>query len=58
MSQVEVPKLNSYVALAPEADAATVTKLNIYVLAVPGDDGGDGGTSRQAHVFAQKIRRA
>lgn len=57
MSQIQIPKLNSYTALGPEADSVAITKLNMYVLLVPGDDGGEVQV-RQAHVYAQKIRRA
>ncbi len=56
MSQVQVPKLSSYIALGPEAASIAITKMSTYVLLVPGDDVGEPPV-RHVHVYAQKIRR-
>ena len=58
MSQIQVPKLNSYTAIGPDDTSVTITKLNMYVLAVPGDDTGEAETvNRQAYGYVQRIRR-
>lgn len=58
MSRAEVSKLTEYVALGPPADTAVVSKLVMFLVLVPGDDGtGPAPASRQVHVYAQKIRR-
>jgi hypothetical protein len=57
MSQVQVPKVSTYIALGPGADSVTVTKLSAYMILVPGSDTGD-EPDRQAHVYAQRIGRS
>lgn len=57
MSQVQVPKISTFMALGPEADSVVVTKLSTFMLLVPGDGGGDEVNTRQGYAYAQKIRR-
>lgn len=53
--QIEVPKLVEYVLVGPKDDEATVTKLVMYVWAVPGEGGDNEG---QGHVHTQIVRRS
>lgn len=55
-SQVEVSKLNAYINIAPPVDNAAVSKLVMYVWAVPGE--GDDTSNRQAHVYSRIIVRS
>ena len=54
--QVEVAKLVSYVTTGAPVDNVSVSKLVMYVLAVPGD--GDDTSNRQGHVHTRIIRRS
>ena len=56
MSQIEVTKLAQFNVIGAPADNIAVSKLAMFVLLVPGDGGGE-TPSRQAHVYAQKLRR-
>ena len=56
MSQIEVTKITQHVAIGPDDDEVSVSKLTMYVLLTPGDPTGE-TPSRQVHVYAQKIRR-
>ena len=55
MSQVEVPKLVSYVVTGPNSDEISVPKLVMYVIATPSSGGDD--SNRQGHVHTQILRR-
>lgn len=57
MSQIRIPKLSSYIDVAPNPNSVVVTKLSVYIELQPGEDGGD-TPPRQVHVYSQKIRRA
>lgn len=57
MSQIEVGKLTQFNVIGPPAGNISVAKLVMYALLVPGDDGSGEATTRQAHVYAQKITR-
>jgi hypothetical protein len=57
MSQIEVGKLNQFVYVAPPEDSISASKLTMFVWMMPGDDGSAVTPNRQAHVYAQKIRR-
>lgn len=56
MSQIEVGKLTQFNAIGAPAGHIAVSKLAMFALLVPGDDGSE-PASRQAHVYAQKITR-
>ncbi len=58
MSQIEVGKLTQFNIIGPPADNIAVSKLVMFALLVPGDDGSSEAPARQAHVYSQKIRRA
>ena len=53
--QIEVPKLVEYIAIGPRDNEMPVTKLVMYVWAVPGD--GVDTSNRQGHVHTQIVRR-
>jgi hypothetical protein len=53
--QIEIPKLVEYIAIGPKSDEISVTKLVMYVLAIPGE--GDDGSNKQGHVHAQIFKR-
>lgn len=55
MAQINVSKLNMYARFGP--DGLSVSKLNMYARLVPGEGGGEAGTT-QAHIYAQKIVRS
>lgn len=55
--QVEVTKLTEFVVFGPPADHIAVSKLVMFAVLVPGDDGSDETPMRQVHVYSQKIRR-
>lgn len=57
MSQIEVAKLAQFNVIGPPADNIAVSKLAMFVLLTPGDDGSVEPAQRQAHVYAQKIAR-
>lgn len=54
--QIEVSKLNELVYTAPPVDNIAVSKLIMYVWAVPGDSEGD-TSNRQGHVYGRETRR-
>lgn len=56
MSQIEVTKLPSFVAIGSDGDEASASKVVMYVLLTPGDPTGEEPT-RQVHIYTQKIRR-
>ena len=56
MSQVEVPKLVESVLVGPPAGEAGVAKLVMYVLLVPGSDGGEDDPG-QNQIFSNVVRR-
>ncbi len=56
MSQIEVGKLTQFNLIGPPSGNIAASKLTMHVLLIPGD-GGDDGSTRQAHVYAQKIAR-
>lgn len=57
--QVEVPKIVQHIYTAPPADHAVVSKLVMYVWALPGDSGGGSGApSGQGTIHAQILRRS
>lgn len=57
MSQIEAPKVVSYVLTGSDANEISVSKVVMYLLLEPGDiEAGDTAT-RQSHVHAQRIRR-
>lgn len=59
MTQIIAPKVTMHVATGPAGDETSVSNLTMYVLLVPGDpDAEPGVVARQAHVYAQKIRRS
>ena len=53
---IEVPKLVESVLVGPPADEAAVAKLVLYVLLVPGSDGGEDDPG-QSQIFANVVRR-
>lgn len=55
MSQAEVPKLLLYAATGSQADKTTVSKLVIYMVMRPSDEGDT--SNRQGHVHTQIVRR-
>ena len=57
MTQIQVPKISSYTAVGPNYDQATVTKLSIYVLLVPGVDGPPAPTPTNSAYAYSQIRR-
>jgi hypothetical protein len=57
MTQIQVGKLAQFNVIGPPAGNISVTKLAMFALLVPGDDGSVVAASRQAHVYAQKIVR-
>lgn len=57
MSQIQVPRLSGYIALGPDNASAVVTRMSIYVLLVPGDDGGE-VPARQGFCYGQRVRRS
>lgn len=54
MSQIEIAKLNAYYVIGDDPDGAAIAKLNAYYVLAPGDEA---PVAKQAHVYAQKIRR-
>lgn len=54
-NQVEVSKLVPYALFAPPADCATVSKLVMYLVAVPSDAGDT--SNKQGHVHTRIITR-
>jgi hypothetical protein len=55
-AQIEVPKLNLYGLTGTDSDEASVPKLNMYVVLVPGE--GDDSSNRQGHVHSRIIVRS
>lgn len=53
--QIEAGKTVMNALIGPLADNITVSKTVMWLIVQPGD--GDDTVERQAHVFAQKIRR-
>ena len=54
--QVEAPKLVKYVVTGSDADEASVTKVTLYLVLVPGE--GEDDSNRQGHVYSQIITRS
>lgn len=57
MTQIQSPKLLQAVAIGPDSDEASVSKLGMLVLLVPGTDDGTDTSVRQARTYSQIIRR-
>lgn len=57
--QIEVTKLTQYVAEGPPADNIAVTKLVMFAVLVPGEDGsgGEDTSTRQGFCYGQRVRR-
>lgn len=56
MTQIQASKITAFAAHGP-SDEISVTKIVGFVILVPGDDGSGGEQPRQAHGYAQTIRR-
>lgn len=57
MTQILVPKVGQSVLIGPDGDEASVPKLNMYVLLIPGEPSGE-EPNRQAHVHTRIIKRS
>lgn len=55
--RIDVSKLTEFVALGAPANTVAVSKLVMFVILEPGDDGGAVSGARVSHVYAQKLRR-
>ena len=55
MSRVEISKLNEFIALGPPAGTVAVSKLNIYIILEPGDDGSVVPAAKQGFCYGQRI---
>lgn len=59
MSQVQVPKVVPYVAIGPNSDEVSASKVLAYFLVVPGEsEGGEDTSGRQGHIHTQILRRS
>lgn len=55
--QIEVSKVNSFVALGPPANNIAVSKVVMFVVLVPGEDGSAETPSRQGFCYGQRLER-
>ena len=55
MSRIQVSKLNEFVVLGSPADTVTVSKLNVYFILEPGDDGSVVAAAKQGFCYGQRI---
>lgn len=54
--RIEVTKTNQFAALGLPAGSIGASKVTMFVLMMPGSDGGNPPSTRQAHVYAQIVR--